>query len=479
MIAWLRRLHDAHHRRRIRILQGLGIMLAALMLLPFFLPGSIAAELPEHCSISYTEIPGYSGKMRLVECGKTEKPSVVLVHGLGQNGAADWYPVIPALEPHYRVIAFDLPAFGASDEMRGALTPKGYADLVDHVIRHYAGPHPILVGHSMGGAISLRYAADHPDVLSRLVLVDAAGILERTAYVKEIAELPFNTEYGPRFVRRIAAKLEEVSTALIEWANLAPDPVNLIRAINRFNSDSRISNSQAAVALELLDEDFSRLVPKVTVPTHIIWGDDDPIAPLRTGKVLHYRLQHSTFDRFKDAGHVPMSSHTEAFNALLVERLETPFPDPAPRIVPATSQGNLHCVDEVGVRFSGRYDTITIKNSKSIHLQNVTAREIRIIDSSVSFENLTVDTNQTALTVDHSVLLLTNGILNGATALTAKRSRIDMAGMTLVGDQCAMKVKTKARIILSVGEMNAIQYQGSIHGDFRLRRSNCLDRRFH
>ena len=102
-------------------------------------------------------------------------PPVVLLHGPGAYAAA-WLRVIPGLVTTHQVVAPDLPGQGASTVATGKLdVDRVVAWLAELVERTCPSP-PVVVGHLLGGAIAARFAADHADRLSRLVLVDTFGL---------------------------------------------------------------------------------------------------------------------------------------------------------------------------------------------------------------------------------------------------------------------------------------------------------------
>lgn len=102
-------------------------------------------------------------------------PPMVLLHGQGEFGAT-WAPVLGDLEARHRVLVPDLPGHGATGLGNGRLdrarTLQWLADLID---RTCAAP-PVLAGHLLGGAITLRFAIERPDAVDRLVLVDTLGL---------------------------------------------------------------------------------------------------------------------------------------------------------------------------------------------------------------------------------------------------------------------------------------------------------------
>ena len=125
------------------------------------------------------------GRVYVVSVGPTRapvEPTLFLVHGLGTNGMRDWYTVLAPLAEHRRVVMFDLPGFGHSAQANVKYGPARYAAVLSRVIARY-GPGPVdVIGHSMGGAISLFHAASYPEQVRRLIVVDAAGILHRDAW---------------------------------------------------------------------------------------------------------------------------------------------------------------------------------------------------------------------------------------------------------------------------------------------------------
>ena len=99
-------------------------------------------------------------------------PPLVLVHGLG-GSHLDWVRVAPALAAERRVLALDLPGFGLSPAAGRLATVQASAALLGRFIREVAGSPAVVVGNSMGGAISILLAHADPAAVAGLVLVDA------------------------------------------------------------------------------------------------------------------------------------------------------------------------------------------------------------------------------------------------------------------------------------------------------------------
>src|SRR3954451_4275305 len=100
---------------------------------------------------------------------------IVLVHGLA--GSTRWWTnTIPALAPHYRVYLVDLPGFGRMRRFPGGFVLKQASAWLVTWMRALGLEQVHLVGHSMGGYICLKVAAQHPESTGCLVLVDPAGV---------------------------------------------------------------------------------------------------------------------------------------------------------------------------------------------------------------------------------------------------------------------------------------------------------------
>lgn len=99
-------------------------------------------------------------------------PPVLLIHGLGADHT-DWRFQIPALAAHYRVLAVDLPGFGASAALPGGSRIEDYAQALHAWLDEQGvGTLHAVIGHSMGGAVALEFALARPTRTSRLVLMN-------------------------------------------------------------------------------------------------------------------------------------------------------------------------------------------------------------------------------------------------------------------------------------------------------------------
>ncbi len=441
---------------------------------------ALPTDLPAHWQFSYFREPQFGSNMVVMETGLKHKDTILLVHGLGTLAMRDWVEVIPELEKRYHVVAIDLPGFGASAVPNGRYSPTHYAHAVAAVVERFARQSLKVVGHSMGGAVSLRFADLYPDKLEKLVLVDAAGILEKTAFVKHLSAIPVHESKVPSIVRKQWAQLNDFSSSLVELGTLN-DSVSEVLQESDFTWNALLSDApNMNAALSLVEEDFNQAVRRLKVPTEVIWGAMDTVAPLRTGKVVDALLPMSRLHVMHHAGHVPMKSHTQEFLGLLETALTQAMPSEQERLETQLSSKeevfgeHLVCKNQDNKVFRGYFASMKLDNCTNAKLMDVTTTRLYLKDSLVEAENLTLEGAGVALEAKESVLRVTNGHFSGKNTIKVSGSRLDLAGVSVQADNIAVKSGRDSHVILSLSELNTPRFQGLVHGSYELEQ-NTLD----
>jgi pimeloyl-ACP methyl ester carboxylesterase len=219
-----------------------------------------------------------------------EGPAVVLVHGLSGSGRW-WLYNVPALAQRYRVYNVDLVGFGRSRGQRLVLREAG--DWLAEWIRVVGITQAHLVGHSMGGYIATEVAVNAPEMVRRLVLVDALVLPMGPGLMRHALDLA-------RAVRFMSVRFLPV---LLGDA-LRAGPGTMWRATR-----------------EVLSADLSNRLDAVKAPTLVVWGEKDALLPPELGRQLAERLARAQFVCVGGAGHNPMWDRPQRFNELLLEFL--------------------------------------------------------------------------------------------------------------------------------------------------------------
>jgi pimeloyl-ACP methyl ester carboxylesterase len=242
---------------------------------------------------------------------------VVLLHGPGEYGAK-WMRVIPDLVATGRVIAPDLPGHGSSGVPEGPLDADRVLAWLGELIERTCTSPPVLVGHLLGGAIAARFATDHGERLSRLVLVGALGLAPfrpapsfALALIRHVAR-PTERSHD-RLWRRCTVDLDGVRDQMGErWDQFAA--YNLDRA--RTPSAKRaLRELMTAVGVPAIPPDD---LARIAVPTSLIWGRHNRGLRLRVGEAASARYGWP-LHVIEEAGDDPALEQPGAFLAALRE----------------------------------------------------------------------------------------------------------------------------------------------------------------
>lgn len=410
--------------------------------------------------------PVFGSEIYLERSGDPADPPLLLVHGLGSDASQDWYRVADRLDDRYYVVVLDLPGFGRSSAPEsGEVTPENYARLLDWLIERESLDDVRLVGHSMGGAIALYYASQHADRLHNLTLISAAGILHKSAYVKELTERSFELPSLPAPLERPARRLMASVRSLVDDFSTLPPIADFIRSDGVFG---KLLGDQTTIkaALALMEVDFSIALDQVSLPVTLIWGGNDRAAPLRTGHLLDGRLRHSRMHLLPQSGHIPMIDQPEAFQAALTSALDYSDTDTSNPRRRAPGNQDYHCNGTLDQEISGAYDRIVIQDCLDATLVDVSAHRIEIRNSIVTLRDVRVDAagQGAGMVIDGSRVTTTDVEITGDPAVMITGSQLDAAGTVFRASGTAVRIEQGSEFILSVSRMYGGVYDGYLHG---------------
>lgn len=428
---------------------------------------ALRRSLPSDWQITTERDSVFGSDMLVVQAGRQHPQTLVLVHGLGQNGFTDWISVMPQLARQYHVVTFDFPGFGYSASPSGKYSPTNFARVLGGVISRHAKGRAIVVGHSLGGAVSLRFAGSNPAQVEKLVLVDAAGILHRTAFVKYSARVPIAVEHMPGFLKEKVARLKDLGHDVVEKVFSRPDPTRLLAGNETIWGSVMANRTNVNAGMALVEEDFSADIPKMQTPTWILWGEADSVAPLRTGQMLAYRLPRAQLLTMPGVEHTPMDPATAQIFLPLLERALAGDPQPSAPLPepPRNPLGDVRCNGETDRLYSGHFREVIIDGCSAVKLQNLSAQRVVIIDSMVQMLNTRVrSASGSALEIVNSELIATAGEISGDIAISADKSRLDLAGIRLDARRTAITVRRFTRIVGSSTEVRSPAFTGTWQG---------------
>lgn len=234
-----------------------------------------------------------------------DRPAIILLHGFGAS-LHTWEPWAATLADRYRVIRYDLPGFGLSPPRAdGDYSLAAEVAQLGALMDTLGLSRATLVGSSMGGKVAWHFAARFPGRVEKLVLISPDGFAQP------------GHRYGeaPRVGRALGLMTVFLPKPLLK-ANLAPayaDPTRLTDAIVTRYHDMMLAPGARAAMIERLRQavldDPATLLPKVTMPVLLMWGEQDRLIPVSNAEDYLRLLPDARLVRFPTLGHLP---HEEA-----------------------------------------------------------------------------------------------------------------------------------------------------------------------
>ncbi len=413
--------------------------------------------LTENCSIE----PVFNGRACVYETGNIARQTVVLVHGLNSS-AAVWYEQVKALKNKFHVVTFDLPGFGKSSSDNQLYSPTNFARFVHHVVKKHVNKPFYLVGHSMGGAIALRYSAMHPHYVKRLILTDAGGILHEFAFAKNVA---FKWIKRLQQMATVAIPGLQDMPAIHEMANIffqkldgVPVDIRDALRIPELRQIILKGNSIPIAGAALSVEDFSGAIRNNNIPTLIIWGTYDLITPVRTATLLEARMPNSYLRILDRSAHSGMVDEPAKFNRLMLEHFTATESELEKRYwhFPAFKESERIglCNNETEKIFEGNYQRIELTNCKKAIIKNANIGSIIAKNSYIEIEKSQIVSKDIGLVLYDSTIYVTGSLVSAKIAVQSVRSHMDFAGVDFKIDDTTINNLGQSDVVFSVSTIN-------------------------
>ena len=287
-------------------------------------------ERPDAGGLHYALENVSTGRARIstLFAGEPDAQPLVLLHGLGATKSS-WLPVVPALAKRYRVLAIDLPGFGASSKPIGPYNAAWFADHVFHLLDRLGVERALLAGNSMGGRISMEMAMREPDRVGGIAcLCPAAAFSKRPlVWAARIArpELGVLAARLPR--QRVLDGLHELFAvpARVEddWYEAAVDDF-----LHVWRSPRARMAFFAALRNIYLDEPYGEAgfwgrLAAMEPPALYVYGRWDALITSRFAQKVRVTVPGARVDVWSDCGHVPQIEHPERTAKKLLEFFAT------------------------------------------------------------------------------------------------------------------------------------------------------------
>ena len=241
----------------------------------------------------------YNGiRLHYEDCG--EGHPILLLHGWGCN-ATTFNAIRPFLEARFRVLTVDFAGFGQSDEPSEVWGVEEYTRSIEALAQAEGVENPILIGHSFGGRVSIVYASRNK--VQKVVLVDAAGVKPRRSFTY------YRKVYTFKLMKHLARLLLGKKRAA-EW-------IESRRAKAGSSDYSQATPMMRAILSKVVNEDLCHLMPKISAPTLLFWGENDTATPLADAKKMESLIPDAGLVTVAGAGHFSFLENPQLFERVL------------------------------------------------------------------------------------------------------------------------------------------------------------------
>ncbi|MDE6081997.1 MAG: alpha/beta hydrolase [Muribaculaceae bacterium] len=225
---------------------------------------------------------------------------LILMHGWGCHRDTVASIERVAAETH-TVYNVDFPGFGQSPEPDSVWGVEEYTRLIEELARVEGMEKPVLVGHSFGGRVGVLMASRNP--VGKLILVDAAGVKPRRSlkyYLKV---------YSYKASRRVLTTLFGRERGM--------KMVDKLRGKSGSADYNSASPQMRRILSKVVNEDLKHVMPSITAPTLLIWGENDTATPLSDAKTMERLIPDAGLVSFPGCGHYSFLDNPAQFAAVL------------------------------------------------------------------------------------------------------------------------------------------------------------------
>jgi pimeloyl-ACP methyl ester carboxylesterase len=233
---------------------------------------------------------------------RDNKLSVVFLHGMF-GAPENWHTAQDELSAQCEVRAPKLPIFHTPTQ----------CDPVDFIVQTVRGymcdrriERVVLVGNSLGGHVAVRLALLEPERIAGLVLSGSSGLFER-GWGKNVPRRP-----SREWLRK------KISEVFFDPAHITEKMIDEVAAVV---DDRRSALQLVRLAQSAKRDNLAALLPQVTLPTLLVWGENDQITPLTTAWQFYELLSNSELQTIPSCGHAPMLEQPRMFNEYLARFL--------------------------------------------------------------------------------------------------------------------------------------------------------------
>lgn len=227
---------------------------------------------------------------------------VLLLHGWGSS--FDVYKgIIAALKDRCRLVALNFPGCGNSDTMSEPWNIDDYCNLVLKFMKELDLNNPVMIGHSHGGRVILKLAADGLVNPTKIVLLDSAGLIPKKTFKQKFRAKSFKT-------------IKTVLTLPV-IKNYSEDLLQKARHHYGSADYNAAPEVLRKTLVSLVNTDLRDIIGNIKCPTLLIWGDMDTATPLSDAKIIESIIPDAGLCVLEGCGHYSFCEKPYQAHAIL------------------------------------------------------------------------------------------------------------------------------------------------------------------
>lgn len=278
---------------------GVTVVGIAVLALFLYAPDKPCITLEAAYPGDYRTVDGL--RLRLRDTGPQDAPPVILLHGFGAS-LDTWEPWAQALSARFRVIRFDLPGFGLTGpDPTGDYTDARAMQILLALMDQLGIDRASIIGNSLGGRIAWTFAADHPERVTRLVLISPDGFASPGFAYGKAPEIPLMMQALPYVAPRSMIR------ANLAAAYARPDALS-DATLTRYRDMMLAPGVRSAILARMGQTVLRDPVPilaRIEAPTLLLWGEKDGMIPVGNAQDYLAHLPAATLVRLPRLGHLP------------------------------------------------------------------------------------------------------------------------------------------------------------------------------
>ena len=237
-------------------------------------------------------------------------PLLVFVHGAGEDGRV-WQPQLAALADEFTVVAWDEPGAGHSSDVPANFGLADYAWCLAALIDELALGPAHVAGLSWGGTVVQELYRHRPQLVATLILIDTYAGWKGSLSEEEVRARVAG-------VRQLLAPAAGGFDSTLPGLFAGVPPARFLRLLEEMAADVRRESLQTALRV-MATTDQRDLLPRIAVPTLLIWGESDTRSPLSVARQFERAIDGAKLVVLPSAGHMSNLEQPEQFTTAVCE----------------------------------------------------------------------------------------------------------------------------------------------------------------